>query len=78
MGKRPTSCLIARRDWVKLSGAALAPPGAALAQAPKRGGTLTIRAWDPPHFDPYLIIGFHGPNLGFDYGGRFMAAWLDR
>ena len=20
----------------------------------------------------------YGPNLGFDYGGRLMAAWLDR
>ena len=20
----------------------------------------------------------YGPNLGYDYGGRLMAAWLDR
>src|SRR5262245_37982591 len=57
------STLIARRDWLKLSGAALAgaafaPPGAALAQTPKRGGTITVRVWDPPHFDPYLIVAF--------------------
>src|SRR5512147_845660 len=26
----------------------------ALAQAPKRGGTLTLRTWDPPHFDHVL------------------------
>ena len=28
------------------------------AQSPKRGGTLTLRLWDPPHWDPYLIIAF--------------------
>ena len=28
----------------------------ARAQAPKRGGAITIRAWDPIHFDPYLSI----------------------
>lgn len=22
--------------------------------------------------------GNYGPNLGYDYGGRLMAAWLDR
>ena len=63
MNERRTSPLIDRRDWLKLSGAALAvaalaPPGAALAQTPKRGGTLTVRVWDPPHFDPYLIVAF--------------------
>src|SRR5215472_12670406 len=30
----------------------------ASAQSPKRGGTLTLRLWDPPHWDPYLIIAF--------------------
>jgi ABC-type transport system substrate-binding protein len=30
-------------------------PSRALAQTPKRGGTLTIRAWDPPHFDASLV-----------------------
>src|SRR5262245_36813479 len=62
MSERPTLPLIARRDWLKVSGAALAgaalaPPGA-LAQTPKRGGTLTVRVWDPPHFDPYLILAY--------------------
>jgi len=28
------------------------------AQAPKRGGTLTLRLWDPPHWDPYLTTAF--------------------
>jgi peptide/nickel transport system substrate-binding protein len=62
MSERHTSPLIARRDWLKLSGAALAgaalAPPTALAQAPKRGGTLTVRVWDPPHFDPYLIVAY--------------------
>jgi peptide/nickel transport system substrate-binding protein len=55
--------MISRRDWLKsgsaaLAGAALAHPVAALAQTPKRGGTLTVRGWDPPHFDPYLSQAF--------------------
>jgi peptide/nickel transport system substrate-binding protein len=33
-----------------LAGAALGPRPAG-AQAPKRGGTLSLRLWDPPHFD---------------------------
>jgi peptide/nickel transport system substrate-binding protein len=33
-----------------LAGTALAP-SALRAQTPRRGGTVTIRAWDPPHFD---------------------------
>jgi peptide/nickel transport system substrate-binding protein len=54
-----------RRDLLRLTGAvaagaALAPlaPGFAAAQAPKRGGTINIRAWDPPHFDPHLTISY--------------------
>ena len=55
-----------RRDLLKLGGLALAGaaadsiacPTPARAQTPKRGGTVTIRAWDPPHFDPYLIISY--------------------
>ena len=39
------------------AGATLAP-SMLRAQTPKRGGTVTIRVWDPPHFDPYLIIAF--------------------
>src|SRR5262245_50458293 len=51
-----------RREFLGLAGlgaaAAISTPVAARAQAPRRGGTLTIRAWDPPHFDPYLIVAF--------------------
>src|SRR5215813_2500492 len=55
--------MIARRDWLKLSsaalaGAALARPAPGRAETPRRGGTITIRAWDPPHFDPYLVLAF--------------------
>ena len=28
------------------------------AQSPKRGGTLSLRLWDPPHFDPHLTISY--------------------
>ena len=57
---------VSRRDVVKgaaalAAGAALGPhlaPGRALAQAPKRGGVVTVRAWDPPHFDPHLTISY--------------------
>jgi peptide/nickel transport system substrate-binding protein len=52
---------LTRRDVLTLAAAAGATAFGyrpALAQAPKRGGTLTMRAWDPPHFDPYLIIAF--------------------
>ena len=40
---------------------ALAPavlPSASAAQTPRRGGTLTIRGWDPPHFDPMLTTAY--------------------
>ena len=40
-----------------LAGAALGPSGV-FAQAPKRGGTLTIRGWDPPLFDPMLTTAY--------------------
>ena len=30
----------------------------AAAPAPKRGGTLSVRLWDPPHWDPYLTLAF--------------------
>ena len=63
MTEHPSPAMIARRDWLKLSsaalaGAALARPARGLAQTPRRGGTVTIRAWDPPNFDPYLVIAF--------------------
>jgi len=40
-----------------LAATALAPRGVG-AQSPKRGGTITIRAWDPPHFDPFQTISY--------------------
>src|SRR5262245_51893790 len=57
---------LSRRDVLKagaaLAGAAatapLVAPGRAAAQTPRRGGTVTIRAWDPPHFDPHLTISY--------------------
>jgi peptide/nickel transport system substrate-binding protein len=53
---------ISRRQLLTLGGAALgaatlAPPLAS-AQAPRRGGTLSLRLWDPPHFDPMLTISY--------------------
>ena len=54
--------LVSRRDVLALGGLALAGstmlPSAARAQTPKRGGTLTIRAWDPPHFDHMQTVAF--------------------
>src|SRR5262245_29850528 len=53
---------LSRRDLLALGGATLA--GAALApeplraQTPKRGGTLALRLWDPPHFDPMLTVAY--------------------
>src|SRR5205807_8173842 len=48
---------LSRRHLLKLGGAALAgasmAPAVARAQTPKRGGTLSLRTWDPPHFDPF-------------------------
>jgi peptide/nickel transport system substrate-binding protein len=45
-----------------LGGAALATAGGVLApahaQTPRRGGTLSLRLWDPPHFDPHLTISY--------------------
>jgi peptide/nickel transport system substrate-binding protein len=57
----PTGPALVRRDLLKLCGAGaavMAAPSVALAQPPRRGGTFTIRVWDPPHFDPYLIVAF--------------------
>jgi peptide/nickel transport system substrate-binding protein len=50
-----------RRDVLALGGLALVgAAGAApsLAQAPRRGGTLTVRGWDPPMFDPMLTTAY--------------------
>jgi peptide/nickel transport system substrate-binding protein len=40
-----------------LAGAALAP-ARVRAETPKRGGTLSLRTWDPPHFDHMLTIAY--------------------
>ncbi len=52
---------LSRRDLLKLGVGAAAVVGAptiARAQTPKRGGTLSLRLWDPPHFDPHLTVSF--------------------
>ena len=61
----PSKPSLSRRDLLKLGGAGLAAAAAAPAiwtpahaQAPKRGGTLSLRLWDPPHFDPHLTISY--------------------
>ena len=52
---------LSRRDLLKWGGGALAAstvaPSRAWAQAPKRGGTLSLRLWDPPHFDLHAAGG---------------------
>ena len=49
---------LSRRDLLALGGMALAGTtlnaSVARARAPKRGGTLTLRGWDPPLFDQML------------------------
>jgi peptide/nickel transport system substrate-binding protein len=50
--------MLTRREFLAATSAAAAAtavPSRALAQTPKRGGTLTVRAWDPPHFDHSLV-----------------------
>ncbi len=46
---------LSRRDLLTLGGLTLAGaavvPAPSRAQTPKRGGTLVLRTWDPPHFD---------------------------
>ncbi len=57
---------LTRRDLLKAGGGALAAAAigpqlglrGAHAQAPKRGGTLSLRLWDPPHWDPYLTVSY--------------------
>jgi len=56
---------LSRRDLLKWGGAGLAAAAATpaiwtptQAQTPKRGGTLSLRLWDPPHFDPHLTISY--------------------
>jgi peptide/nickel transport system substrate-binding protein len=51
-----------RRDFLTLGGLAVAGvalrPSTVRAQTQKRGGTLTIRAWDPPFFDQMLTTAY--------------------
>jgi peptide/nickel transport system substrate-binding protein len=60
-GARPA---LSRRDLLKLGGGGAAVLARGLsssfawAQAPKRGGVLTMRGWDPPHFDPHLTVSY--------------------
>ncbi len=53
---------LTRREMLKTSGTALAgaalAPASVHAQTPKRGGTLSLRTWDPPHFDPMQTIAY--------------------
>ena len=53
---------LSRRHLLKLGGAGLVgasmAPVIARGQTPKRGGTLAIRTYDPPHFDPFQTISF--------------------
>jgi peptide/nickel transport system substrate-binding protein len=53
---------LSRRDLLTLGGLTLAgatlAPTSSRAQTPKRGGTLSVRAWDPPHFDPMLTVSY--------------------
>ena len=60
-----TRLLLSRRDVLKLglklggsAAAVLAAPRAARGQTPKRGGTLSLRLWDPPHWDPHLTVSY--------------------
>ena len=61
----PSKQSLSRRDLLKWGGAGLAAAAAAPvvwspahAQSPKRGGTISLRLWDPPHWDPHLTISY--------------------
>jgi peptide/nickel transport system substrate-binding protein len=53
---------VSRRDLLALGGLTVAGatlvPSLARAQTPKRGGTISVRTWDPPHFDPFQTISY--------------------
>ncbi len=62
---RPSQQSLTRRDLLKWGGAGVAATAAApllwtpaAAQSPKRGGTISLRLWDPPHWDPHLTISY--------------------
>jgi peptide/nickel transport system substrate-binding protein len=49
--------MISRRELLTIGAAGVAVaalPSSPAAQSPKRGGTLSLRTWDPPHFDHLL------------------------
>src|SRR5262249_3503005 len=56
------SMILSRRHLLRLGGAGLVgasmAPAIARAQTPKRGGSLSLRTWDPPHFDPFQTISY--------------------
>ena len=56
MTSRQPASSVSRREFLAIAGgaAALSLPAGAAAQTPKRGGTLSLRTWDPPHFDHIL------------------------
>jgi len=61
----PSKPSLSRRDLLKWGGAGMAAAASApaiwtpaRAQAPKRGGTISLRLWDPPHWDPHLTISY--------------------
>jgi peptide/nickel transport system substrate-binding protein len=50
--------MISRRELLATGAAgvaALSLPSPTAPQTPKRGGTITLRTWDPPHFDQSLV-----------------------
>ena len=50
--------MLTRREFLAATTAAAAlaaAPSGVAAQTPKRGGTLSVRAWDPPHFDQSMV-----------------------
>ena len=53
---------LTRRDLLALGGmtaaGAVLAPSTARAQAPRRGGTLSLRLWDPPHWDHMLTVSY--------------------
>src|SRR5512138_180160 len=49
--------MVSRRQFLTIGAGAVAAAAItsrATAQTPKRGGTLSLRMWDPPHFDHIL------------------------
>ena len=60
---------VSRRHLLALGGLTVAgatlAPSSTRAQTPKRGGTIALRTWDPPHFDPFQTISYktHNPVL---------------